>query len=469
MKPGSRFTEHDTQVFYDEKDSLYRSFWDKNGKLHYGFFNEAPDVSTDLTEVFSAACSKWDEIMLETSMIDSSSKVLDLGCGNGTVSRWLTETTGCEVVGVDLSGVRIGNAVDSLTAAQRQKVRFVQGTILNLPFPPNTFTHVWSQATLYHVPDRTRAIQEAHRVLVDDGVFVFDDLVSPVPKVNEKAKQYVYDRLLFEPGFSHQSYREALRGNGFYVAEDICLDGHLKNTYTALVELTKENHADLSLAYHVMRDAITEKQIGWSFFSCRKIADLCTWIYRTDADAPLLEKYANWASSYDSDLAIPYGSCPRRAADVLSSSLTPGGLVLDAGCGTGLVAERLAELGHSDLYGVDISPDMIEVANRKGLYRELKLHDLHAEQSPYPPETFDGIISIGVFTFNHVQPTALRSLVRMLKPSGTLVLSVREDFREMHPSFDSEIQRLPLEPTHQERYMIFKSEVIFILSFRKTA
>ncbi len=40
--------------------------------------------------------------MLEQSGIFAKSRVLDIGCGNGNTAVWVTQQTGCEVVG-DLS------------------------------------------------------------------------------------------------------------------------------------------------------------------------------------------------------------------------------------------------------------------------------------------------------------------------------------------------------------------------------
>ena len=32
----SRFSEQETEAFYDAEDALYRSFWDSDGSLHWG-------------------------------------------------------------------------------------------------------------------------------------------------------------------------------------------------------------------------------------------------------------------------------------------------------------------------------------------------------------------------------------------------------------------------------------------------
>ena len=105
---SSRFTEQETEAFYDAEDALYRSFWDDEGSLHWGWFDE------ETGEDFLLACASLNRRMLDKARIDAGSAVLDLGCGNGNTATWLCQSTGCRVTGIDLSGVRINNAVASV-------------------------------------------------------------------------------------------------------------------------------------------------------------------------------------------------------------------------------------------------------------------------------------------------------------------------------------------------------------------
>jgi SAM-dependent methyltransferase len=81
-----------------------------------------------------------------------------------------------------------------------------------------------------------------------------------------------------------------------------------------------------------------------------------------------------------------------RAVELLA--LTPGEKLhlLDVGCGTGLSGELLTELGHT-WTGVDVSPSMLDVAQKEGCEGDLIVNDI-GEGLPFRAGTFDGAISI---------------------------------------------------------------------------
>ncbi len=272
-----KFTEADTESFYDAEDALYRSFWDRSGGLHWGIF----DASTGVD--FLEACENTNKIMVQRSGIDSDSRVLDLGCGNGTSAAWLNSITGCRIVGVDLSGVRIANAIESLRDlpnGARERVSFEKASATDLPFGEGEFTHVWSQASIYHFHEKEKALQEAWRVLEPGGTLAFDDLIKPIPYISLEARTYVYDRLLFDTDFSFQSYQSVLEDTGFEVLEAEDLSPHLKTTYQCLTLITREKsfeepdiYQSLSQAYEHMVQAVQKGELGWAMYICRKKAD----------------------------------------------------------------------------------------------------------------------------------------------------------------------------------------------------
>ena len=270
----SRFTERATESYYDSEDTIYRSLWDEEGSVHWGLFDHS--TGSD----FLKACANLNRIMAEKAGIDHKSKVLDLGCGNGTTSIRLCRSHGCEVVGVDLSGVRVANAKEDLRnqpGEVKARVRFEKASATALPFEDGSFTHVWSQAVLYHVHDKEKALGEVYRVLGDGGNLIFDDLFKPKEDISETARKYVYDRLLFDTDFSFESYVDALRHAGFELLDAQDISQHLKTSYGCLAQMAREKedgdiekYQALALAYEYTVQAVHEGDVGWGMYLCKK-------------------------------------------------------------------------------------------------------------------------------------------------------------------------------------------------------
>ncbi len=151
--------------------------------------------------------------------------------------------------------------------------------------------------------------------------------------------------------------------------------------------------------------------------------------------------YAEWAGTYDSAFAARSGYRPARR--VAETFVAAGGRepVLDAGCGTGLIADALPDGLVID--GIDISPDMLAQARAKGRYRTLVKADL-TRPLPLQDGIYRGLVSAGTFTHGHVPPGALRELVRVLSAGAVAVLSVKSEYAAA-AGFDEVAARLVAE------------------------
>ncbi len=115
---------------------------------------------------------------------------------------------------------------------------------------------------------------------------------------------------------------------------------------------------------------------------------------------------------------------------------------MDAGAGTGLVGEALSQLGYTDLVAIDLSPGMLEEARRKQVYGEFHQMVL-GETLDFETAVFDAVISVGVFTLGHAPASAFDELVRVTKPGGHIVFSLRTDayesdgFKEKHDGLEA--------------------------------
>lgn len=280
MTNAHRFSEAETEEYYDAEDVIYRSIWDADGSVHWGVFDGDANGNS-IRDEFLAAGIRLNQLMMEYGEIGEGSRVIDVGCGNGNAAIWLCRNSGAHVTGVDLSGVRIENAVASLEGVPELSGRlaFEKASATELPFADNTFTHFWSQATIYHVPDKVKVLEEAYRVLQPGGMMIFDDLTKPKAKVSEEAKVFVYDRLLFDTEFSFYSYIDRLRETGFKVIQARDLSPHLAQSYTYLSRLASvaegpDGYQDrfdyLTNAYMKTVEAINNDELGWAQYLCVK-------------------------------------------------------------------------------------------------------------------------------------------------------------------------------------------------------
>ncbi|CDX61268.1 Methyltransferase type 11 [Mesorhizobium plurifarium] len=112
------------------------------------------------------------------AVITAGMSVLDVGSGVGGPARFLAETYGCQVTGLDLSEPFV-EAARYLTArtGQDDKVSFETGSALALPFKDGMFDAALLQHVAMNIADRPLLYREIRRVLKPGGKFATFDVV----------------------------------------------------------------------------------------------------------------------------------------------------------------------------------------------------------------------------------------------------------------------------------------------------
>ncbi len=148
-------------------------------------------------------------------------------------------------------------------------------------------------------------------------------------------------------------------------------------------------------------------------------------VYAAKRPEEIAALYDGWADTYDAEMAASGYCHPAVCIALLARHLPSGaGPLLDAGAGTGLVGQWLGILGYDHLEGLDISSGMLAKAEAKGVYRAL--HRLALGTTlPFTDGHFAGIVSAGVFTTGQVGAEGLDELVRICRPGGVLVMTVK--------------------------------------------
>jgi predicted TPR repeat methyltransferase len=148
-------------------------------------------------------------------------------------------------------------------------------------------------------------------------------------------------------------------------------------------------------------------------------------VYGATSSDEVAALYDGWASTYDADMAKAGYRHPAIALALFCRHAPKGaGPILDAGCGTGLVGEWLALTGYNRTHALDISEGMLEAARRKQVYEGFTRAAL-GSPLPFADGHFAGVVSAGVFTTGHVGPEGVDELIRITRPGGVIVLTVK--------------------------------------------
>lgn len=110
--------------------------------------------------------------------------------------------------------------------------------------------------------------------------------------------------------------------------------------------------------------------------------------------------------------------------------------VLDAGCGTGALLDRLKDRAEIELYGLDFSGQALAYTRQRG-HARLVQGDL--TRLPFPDGTFDVVTALDVVEHVREDEQALREVNRVLRPDGVLLVSVPA-FRFLWGPHDTALQ-----------------------------
>jgi ubiquinone/menaquinone biosynthesis C-methylase UbiE len=154
-------------------------------------------------------------------------KVLELGCGNGMSASLLMARKGYEVHGVDISEAAIAWAREQFVECALSST-FHQGDVCEMPFLAHRSTDVVIDGSCLHCligNDRSRCLQEVHRILRLEGIFVVSSMCG-VPKSDEaKARFDPLTSQLSENGRPYRTLKplpdlvQELEGAGFGVQD----------------------------------------------------------------------------------------------------------------------------------------------------------------------------------------------------------------------------------------------------------
>ncbi|MDD2972790.1 MAG: methyltransferase domain-containing protein [Lachnospiraceae bacterium] len=194
------------------KTSDNRAFWDKvagiygNIVYHGRKAQKAYDTMTDLIGTH----------------LNRNMDVLELACGPGILSFQIVNQ--CRSLeATDFSQCMIAEAKDK---NHSRRLHFSVQDATNLPYGQQTFDAVLMANALHIMPEPEQVLENIKSVLKPEGIFLCPTFTREVGKYTVK------ERLMELAGFrtysrwTHESFLEFLRQNGFRIADEKIIRGH---------------------------------------------------------------------------------------------------------------------------------------------------------------------------------------------------------------------------------------------------
>lgn len=128
--------------------------------------------------------------------------------------------------------------------------------------------------------------------------------------------------------------------------------------------------------------------------------------------------YAEWAATYEDSV---YDEMDLRLLERITSvRWSEVGRAIDLGCGTGRTGAWLRGRGVRHIDGIDLTPEMVEAAKRRGIYDSLQVGDITS--TGLADGTYD--VAVACLVDEHLSDLGAlyREVARIVQPAGRFVI-----------------------------------------------
>jgi len=239
----------------DDAEAFYSTVWGGED-IHIGLYESDEDT------IAEASRRTVEQLAQQLGRLDDSMHVLDMGSGYGGTARYLAETTGCRVTGLNLSEVENQRARQlNEDRGLQERVTIVDGSFEAVDSPGESSDAVCSQDAFLHSGERLRVVSEAARVLKPGGVFAFTDIMQ-ADDCPDGVLQPILDRIHLSDLGSPAFYRSAASVQGLEEVAFRDLSPHLSTHYGRV--LTETELWEAALKHRVSSDYLERMKKGLS-------------------------------------------------------------------------------------------------------------------------------------------------------------------------------------------------------------
>ena len=209
----------------------------KNGLVKLGVSLDAVSI-TDLSRVdnFHVGGESATQFVIDHLHLDAEKSILDIGCGIGGPARFIAQSSGCMVCGIDIteSYIETGIQLNTLVGLDKN-VDLRHGSALALPYENSSFDGAYMIHVGMNIDDKNKLMSEAYRVLKAGSNFVLFDIMKegdakidyPLPWAQSREESAV-DLV--------QSYETGLTDAGFNILDTVDKNQFAVEFFETLIE-----------------------------------------------------------------------------------------------------------------------------------------------------------------------------------------------------------------------------------------
>jgi tocopherol O-methyltransferase len=147
------------QEHYDLASPYYKDLWGPH--LHHGYYETGTESKVEAAEQLI-------RLLVQRGNFSRGARILDVGCGIGGTSIWLTEHMECKVTGITISPVQVHMATEAARQLKQQPTFLLHDA--NDLQVEGEFDAIWAVEVISHLSNRAEFFKRASKLLVRGGI-----------------------------------------------------------------------------------------------------------------------------------------------------------------------------------------------------------------------------------------------------------------------------------------------------------